>query len=43
GPGASKTGKYQNPEYFMYHELSYTDMDVVMAKYRLPQPSSRPK
>jgi len=43
GPGASKEGKYKNPEYFQYHSMSYAEMDVVMSRFRLAQPSSSPK
>ncbi|XKL61371.1 hypothetical protein PGB90_008428 [Kerria lacca] len=41
GPGALKTGKYKNPEYYCYHPTSYFDAEIEMAKFRLPQPSSR--
>lgn len=39
GPGASKTGNYKNPEYFLYHPFSYFEAEIEMAKYRCPQPS----
>ncbi|KAB0799243.1 hypothetical protein PPYR_07123 [Photinus pyralis] len=42
GSGASKSGNYKNPEYFSYHQLSYYEAEIEMAKYRLPQPSSHP-
>ncbi|XP_037068473.1 NADH dehydrogenase [ubiquinone] flavoprotein 3, mitochondrial-like [Pollicipes pollicipes] len=41
GPGASKAGDYKNPEYYKYNPMSYFDMEVDMAKDRLPQPSSK--
>lgn len=40
GPGASKNSSYKNPEYFCYHNTSYFEAEIEMAKYRLPQPSS---
>ncbi|PNF40067.1 hypothetical protein B7P43_G11523 [Cryptotermes secundus] len=43
GPGASKDGKYKNPEYFCYNQMSYFEAEVEMLKYRLPQPSNKPK
>jgi hypothetical protein len=43
GPGASKDKEYKNPEYFLYHTMSFCDMEEVMAKFRLPQPSSLKK
>lgn len=43
GPGASKDGKYKNPEYFCYDRMSYFEAEVEMSKYRLPQPSNKPK
>lgn len=43
GPGASKDGKYKNPEYFCYNRMSYFEAEVEMLKYRLPQPSNKPK
>ncbi|XP_067004419.2 uncharacterized protein [Anabrus simplex] len=43
GPGASKTGDYKNPEYFLYNNMSYFEAEIEMAKYRLPQPSSKKK
>lgn len=39
GPGASKGGKYKNPEYFAFHTFSYFEAEIEMAKYRCPQPS----
>ncbi|KAK5643578.1 hypothetical protein RI129_007423 [Pyrocoelia pectoralis] len=41
GPGASKSTNYKNPEYFSYHQLSYYEAEIEMAKYRLPQPSNQ--
>ncbi|ODN04435.1 NADH dehydrogenase [ubiquinone] flavoprotein 3, mitochondrial [Orchesella cincta] len=41
GPGASKQSDYKNPEYFSYHNMSYTEMELVMAKLRVPQPSNK--
>ncbi|KAJ9597034.1 hypothetical protein L9F63_027078 [Diploptera punctata] len=41
GPGASKTSKYKNPEYFCYNKASYYEAEIEMLKYRLPQPSSK--
>ncbi|KAK7870946.1 hypothetical protein R5R35_012165 [Gryllus longicercus] len=41
GPGASKDGNYKNPEYFLYHNMSYFEAEIEMAKFRLPQPSSK--
>lgn len=41
GPGASKNGKYKNPEYFCYHPTSYFDAEIEMLKFRLPQPSAK--
>ncbi|XP_065214664.1 uncharacterized protein NdufV3 [Planococcus citri] len=43
GPGASKSAKYKNPEYFSYHETSYFDAELEMLKFRLPQPSNKSK
>ncbi|XP_059486163.1 uncharacterized protein LOC132202888 [Neocloeon triangulifer] len=41
GPGAKKDGDYKNPEYYCYNDTSYFEAEVEMAKYRLPQPSSK--
>ncbi|XP_021964636.1 uncharacterized protein LOC110859913 [Folsomia candida] len=41
GPGASKEGQYKNPEYFQYHKMSFAEMEIVMAKMRVPQPSAK--
>ncbi|CAL8103439.1 unnamed protein product [Orchesella dallaii] len=41
GPGASKQSDYKNPEYFSYHNMSYCDMDIVMANLRVPQPPNK--
>lgn len=41
GPGASKEGKYKNPEYFCYSDMSYFNADKEMLKFRLPQPSPK--
>jgi len=43
GPGASKDGQYKNPEYFCYNRMSYFEAEIEMSKYRLPQPSNKPK
>jgi hypothetical protein len=43
GPGASKDGQYKNPEYFCYNRMSYFEAESEMSKYRLPQPSNKPK
>jgi hypothetical protein len=43
GPGASKDGKYKNPEYFCYNPMSYFEAEIEMLKYRLPQPSNKRK
>jgi len=42
-PGTSKDGQYKNPEYFCYHNMSFAEMEIVMAKSRVPQPSSTKK
>jgi len=42
-PGTSKDGQYKNPEYFSYHNMSYTDMEIVMKDFRVPQPSNSSK
>lgn len=43
GPNVDKdkAGPYKVPEYFCYNTMSYYEAEVEMAKYRLPQPSSR--
>lgn len=41
GPGASKTSTYKNPEYYCYHPLSYLNLQLELAQFRLPQPSSK--
>jgi hypothetical protein len=43
GPGASKEGEYKNPEYFQYHQMSFAEMEIVMANFRVPQPSAKTK
>lgn len=40
GPGASTTGEYKVPEYFLYSRISYAEAEIEMAKYRCPQPSA---
>lgn len=40
GPGASATGEYKVPEYFLFDRFSYHGAEVELAKYRCPQPSS---
>ena len=40
GPGASKDSDYKNPEYFAYHNVSYFEAEIELAKYRCPQPSA---
>lgn len=40
GPGASKTGKYKNVEYFCYNPMSFYDANIELSKFRLPQPSA---
>lgn len=34
-----QAGEYKVPEYFQYNELSFYDIDLDMAKYRLKQPT----
>ncbi|CAG9861109.1 unnamed protein product [Phyllotreta striolata] len=34
GPGASKEGKYKNPEYYCYHKYSFVEALVELQKYR---------
>lgn len=41
GPGAAKNKDYKNVEYFCYNNMSYFEAEIEMAKYRLPQPSSK--
>uniref|UniRef100_A0A1B6E9G1 Uncharacterized protein n=1 Tax=Clastoptera arizonana TaxID=38151 RepID=A0A1B6E9G1_9HEMI len=43
GPGASKSGKYKNPEYFCYNTTSFFEAEIEMLKYRCPQPSALKK
>jgi hypothetical protein len=31
--------KYNVPEYYQHKEFSFYDLDMQLAKYRLPQPS----
>jgi len=40
GPGASKTGEYKNPEFFLYTKMSYFDIEAEMAEHRCKQPSA---
>ena len=40
GPGASKSGDYKNPEYYLYNNKSYFDLEVEMMKDRIKQPAS---
>jgi len=40
GPGAGKTTEYPNPEYYLYNDKSYFDLEVEMVKDRVPQPNA---
>ncbi|XP_071519816.1 uncharacterized protein NdufV3 isoform X1 [Panulirus ornatus] len=40
GPGALKSGNYQNTEYYCYNKMSYFDLEMEMASQRIPQPSA---
>merc|ERR1711915_875111 len=40
GPGAGKTTDYPNPEYYLYNNVSYFDLEVEMLKHRVPQPAA---
>lgn len=37
----SKEATYGAPEYYQYNEYSFNDINLEMAKYRLPRPSSK--
>ncbi|XP_050503361.1 uncharacterized protein LOC126882441 [Diabrotica virgifera virgifera] len=41
GPGAAKNAIYKNPEYFCTHKYSFYNAKLELAKYRLPQPSTK--
>lgn len=43
GPGAKTDGDYKVPEYFCFNQYSFTEAEIEMAKYRVPQPSALKK
>lgn len=40
GPGAKSDGDYKVPEYFCFNQYTFTEAEIEMAKYRVPQPSA---
>lgn len=40
GPGAKTDGDYKVPEYFCFNQYTFTEAEIEMAKYRVPQPSA---
>lgn len=43
GPGAKTDGDYKVPEYFCFNQYTFTEAEIELAKYRVPQPSALKK